>query len=72
MKPHELLLVTPALLMLASCQDARMPTSLRAFNRRKTRGSWCSSMSPARTISDVCGRLYEEHGGACLDLTEFG
>lgn len=70
---NALLLSLPglALLTLSACQTDR-PTGEQLERVENTRDprNVVSQVVTCTEISEVCGRLYQEHAAACLDLTE--
>lgn len=63
--------VATILLLLAACQQGA--DDARQLNQiQQTRDPKVVVQTPVTcsSVSEVCARLYEEHGGACLELTE--
>lgn len=71
MRRYERLLVTSILLLFSACQQGAQDAN-RLNQIQQTRDPRVVAQTPVTCtdVSTVCARLYEEHGGACLDLTE--
>jgi hypothetical protein len=70
MKLREVVLITSVVLLM-SCQQAHKEAQqLDVAERTKDPRVVVQKAVTCTDVSEVCGRLYEEHGGACLALTE--
>lgn len=70
MKARNFLLAALVLPMLAACQAGKNDAQKLAVVEQTNSGTLASQPVSCTDISEVCGRLYEEHGASCLKMAE--
>jgi hypothetical protein len=71
MRTRDILLAALTCLLLISCQAGRQDVqTLSTIQQTKDPRVVAQTPVTCTDVSDVCGRLYEERGAACLQLTE--